>query len=205
MSQPTLPRLLLLLLLLHLLIIIPSAISAQPLTQHKSTPSSLKDESPISTNGLCGSHTNNNQKTTCLHSPFGDSCSKWGFCGSFYEKEYSGRDCQADFGVCNSEFATATDDVAESSTTLSTSSYSSSTSTPGIIIIPITTTFVSVVVSTSVSGSLTPIRTLTGMVGFCGVAGSNCKMWEGMKWMKWDEMRWTFWEDREREREIERA
>lgn len=183
MSQPTLPRLLLLLLLLllHLLIIIPSAISARPLTQHKSAPFSLptrEDESPISINGLCGSHTNNNQKTTCLHSPFGDSCSKWGFCGSFYEKEYSGRDCQADFGVCNSEFATATDDVAESSTMLSTSSSatSSSTSTPGIIIIPITTTFVSVVVSTSASGSFTPIQTLTGMVGFCGVAGSNCKM-----------------------------
>lgn len=184
MSQPTLPRLLLLLLLLHLLIIIPSAISARPLTQHKSTPSSLptrEDESPISINGLCGSHTNNNknQKTTCLHSPFGDSCSKWGFCGSFYEKEYSGRGCQANFGVCNSEFATATnDDAAESSTTLSTSSFSRSTttSTPGIIIIPITTTFVSVVVSTSASGSFTPIQTLTGMVGFCGVAGSNCKM-----------------------------
>lgn len=184
MSQPTLPRLLLLLLLLllHLLIIIPSAISARPLTQHKSTPSSLKDESPISTNGLCGSHTtnnnSNNNNTTCLHSPFGESCSKWGFCGSFYEKEYSGRGCQADFGVCNSEFATLTDDdAAESSTTLSTSSFSRSTtiSTPGIIIIiPITTTFVSVVVSAS--GSFTPIQTLTGMVGFCGVAGSNCKM-----------------------------
>lgn len=181
MSQPTLPRLLLLLLLLHLLII-PSAISARPLTQHKSTPSSLKDESPISIDGLCGSHTtnnsnSNNQKTTCLHSPFGDSCSKWGFCGSFYEKEYSGRGCQADFGVCNSEFATATNDAAESSTTLSTSSSfstSTTTSTPGIIIIPITTTFVSVVVSTS--GSFTPVQTLTGMVGFCGVAGSNCKM-----------------------------
>lgn len=185
MSQPTLPRLLplLQLLLLHLFII-PSAISAQPLTQHKSTPSSLalkrEDESPISTNGLCGSHNNNNQKTTCLHSPFGDSCSKWGFCGSFYEKEYSGRGCQVDFGVCNPEFATATnDDVAESSTTLSTSSSSfsfSRSTTPGIIIIPITTTFVSVVVSTSGSGSFTPIQTLTGMVGFCGVAGSNCKM-----------------------------
>lgn len=188
MSQPTLPRLLpllLLLLLLHLLIIIPSAISARPLTQHKSTPSSLKDESPISINGLCGSHTitittnnsNSNNNTTCLHSPFGDSCSKWGFCGSFYEKEYSGRGCQADFGVCNSEFATATNDAAESSATLSTSSSSSKSttiSTPGIIIIPITTTFVSVVVSTS--GSFTPIQTLTGMVGFCGVAGSNCKM-----------------------------
>lgn len=186
MSQPTLPRLLplLLLLLLHLLIIIPSAISARPLTQHKSAPSSLKDESPISINGLCGSHTitttNKNQKTTCLHSPFGESCSKWGFCGSFYEKEYSGRGCQVDFGVCNSEFATATnDDAAESRTMLSTSfssSATSSTSTPGIIIIPITTTFVSVVVSTSASGSLTPIQTLTGMLGFCGVAGSNCKM-----------------------------
>lgn len=179
MSQPTLPRLLLLL-LLHLLhlIIIPSAISARPLTQHKSAPSSLKDESPISIDGLCGSPTNNNQKTTCLHSTFGDSCSKWGFCGSFYEKEYSGRGCQVDFGVCNSEFATATNDAAESSTTLSTSFSSSSksttTSTPGIIIIPITTTFISVVVSTS--GSFTPIQTLTGMVGFCGVAGSNCKM-----------------------------
>lgn len=189
MSQPTLPRLLLLLLLLllHLLIIIPSAISARPLTQHKSAPSSLalkrEDESPISIDGLCGSHNNNNPNTTCLHSPFGDSCSKWGFCGSFYEKEYSGRGCQADFGVCNSEFASLTDDdAAESSATLSTSSSatSSSTSTPGIIIIPITTTFVSVVVSTSGSGSgsgsFTPIQTLTGMVGFCGVAGSNCKM-----------------------------
>lgn len=180
MSQPTLPRLppLLLLLLFHLLIIIPSAISARPLTQHKSTPSSLKDESPISIDGLCGSHNNKNQKTTCLHSPFGDSCSKWGFCGSFYEKEYSGRGCQADFGVCNPEFATATNDAAESSTTLSTSSpstyFSTSTTTPGIIIIPITTTFVSVVVSAS--GSFTPIQTLTGMVGFCGVAGSNCAM-----------------------------
>lgn len=180
MSQPTLPRLLLLLLLLLLhLLIIPSAISAQPLTQLKSAPSSLKDESPISINGLCGSHNNNNPKTTCLHSAFGDSCSKWGFCGSFYEKEYSGRGCQADFGVCNSEFATATNDAAESSTTLSTSSPSSfststTTSTLGIIIIPITTTFVSVVVSTS--GSFTPIQTLTGMVGFCGVAGSNCAM-----------------------------
>lgn len=184
MSQPTLPRLLplLLLLLLHLLIIIPSAISARPLIQLKSTPSSLKDESPISIDGLCGSHsitTNNKNKTTCLHSPFGDSCSKWGFCGSFYEKEYSGRGCQVDFGVCNSEFATAINDAAESSTTLSTSSsYSSatsfSTSTPGIIIIPITTTFVSVVVSTS--GSFNAVQTLTGMVGFCGVAGSNCKM-----------------------------
>lgn len=188
MSQPTLPRLLLLplLLLLHL-IIIPSAISARPLTQHKSTPSSLalkrEDESPISINGLCGSHSittnnNKNQKTTCLHSPFGESCSKWGFCGSFYEKEYSGRGCQVDFGVCNSEFATATnDDAAESSTMLSTSSSSSfsRSTTPGIIIIiPITTTFVSVVVSAS--GSFTPIQTLTGMVGFCGVAGSNCKM-----------------------------
>lgn len=181
MSQPTLPRLLLLL-LLHLLII-PSAISARPLTQHKSTPSSLalkrEDESPISTNGLCGSHTtkntNNDQKTTCLHSPFGESCSKWGFCGSFYEKEYSGRGCQVDFGVCNSELASLTDDAAESSTTLSTSSSfskSTTTSTPGIIIIPITTTLVSVVVSAS--GSFTPIQTLTGMVGFCGVAGSNC-------------------------------
>lgn len=177
MSQPTLPSLLL---LLHLLII-PSAISARPLTQHKSAPSSLKDESPISINGLCGSHSitttnkNNNQKTTCLHSPFGDSCSKWGFCGSFYEKEYSGRGCQVDFGVCDSEFATAINDVAESSTTLSTSfSKSTTTSTPGIIIIPITTTFVSVVVSTS--GSFNPVQTLTGMVGFCGVAGSNCKM-----------------------------
>lgn len=173
MSQPTLPRLLLLLLLLllHLLIIIPSAISARPLTQHKSTPSSLKDESPISIDGLCGSHTNSNSNssnTTCLHSPFGDSCSKWGFCGSFYEKEYSGIGCQVDFGVCNSEFAIATnDDEVESAT-------SSSTSTPGIIIIPITTTFVSVVVSAS--GSFTPIQTLTGMLGFCGVAGSNCKM-----------------------------
>lgn len=185
MSQPTLPRLLLLLLLLllHLLIIIPNAISARPLTQHKSTPYSLKDESPISINGLCGSHTTNNKNNkTCLHSPFGDSCSKWGFCGSFYEKEYSGRGCQVDFGVCNSEFATATnDDAAESSATLSTSSSfstSTTTSTPGIIIIPITTTFVSVVVSTSaiVSGSFTPIQTLTGMVGFCGVAGSNCAM-----------------------------
>lgn len=185
MSQPTLPRLLLLLLLLLLhLLIIPSAISAQPLTQHKSTPSSLKDESPISIDGLCGSHSittntnNKNQKTTCLHSPFGDSCSKWGFCGSFYEKEYSGRGCQVDFGVCNSAFfATLTNDAAESSATLSTSSFSTSTtttSTPGIIIVPITTTFVSVVVSTSVG--LTPIQTLTGMVGFCGVAGSNCKM-----------------------------
>lgn len=187
MSQPTLPRLqLLLLLLLHLLLIIPSAISAQPLTQHKSALSSLKDESPISINGLCGSHTittnnSNTNNTTCLHSPFGDSCSKWGFCGSFYEKEYSGIGCQADFGVCNSEFATATndDDAAESGTMLSTSSSSSflrstTTSTPGIIIIPITTTFVSVVVSTS--GSFTPIQTLTGMVGFCGVAGSNCVM-----------------------------
>lgn len=184
MSQPTLPRLLLLLLLLlHLLIIIPSAISARPLTQHKSAPSSLpkrEDESRISIDGLCGSHStttnNNNPKTTCLHSAFGDSCSKWGFCGSFYEKEYSGRGCQADFGVCNSEFATATNDAAESSTTLSTSSFSKSTttSTPGIIIIPITNTFVSVVVSTS--GSFTPIQTLTGMVGFCGVAGSNCAM-----------------------------
>ncbi|EMF14981.1 uncharacterized protein SEPMUDRAFT_105298 [Sphaerulina musiva SO2202] len=179
MSQPTLPRLLLLLLLLLLhLLIIPSAISARPLTQHKSTPSSLKDESPISIDGLCGSHSNNNQKTTCLHSPFGDSCSKWGFCGSFYEKEYSGIGCQVDFGVCNSEFATLTDDAAESSTTsLSTSSSfstSTTTSTPGIIIIPATTTFVSVVVSTSVSGSFTPVQTLTGMVGFCGVAGSNC-------------------------------
>ncbi|KAL9534029.1 hypothetical protein SMMN14_01920 [Sphaerulina musiva] len=181
MSHPTPPRLLLLLLLLLLhLLIIPSAISARPLTQHKSAPSSLKDESPISIDGLCGSHNNNNQKTTCLHSPFGDSCSKWGFCGSFYEKEYSGRGCQADFGVCNSEFATATNDAAESSATLSTSSsfsfsFSRST-TPGIIIIPITTTFVSVVVSTSGSGSSTPIQTLTGMVGFCGVAGSNCVM-----------------------------
>lgn len=182
MSQPTLPRLLLLLLLLllHLLIIIPSAISARPLTQLKSTPSSLKDESPISIDGLCGSHSittnNNNQKTTCLHSPFGESCSKWGFCGSFYEKEYSGRGCQADFGVCNTEFATAINEAAESGTMLSTSSsfsFSRST-TPGIIIIPITTTFVSVVVSAS--GSFTPVRTLTGMVGFCGVAGSNCKM-----------------------------
>lgn len=183
MSQPTLPRLLLLLLLLLLhLLIIPSAISARPLTQHKSAPSSLpkrEDESRISIDGLCGSHSittnNNNPKTTCLHSTFGDSCSKWGFCGSFYEKEYSGIGCQADFGVCNSEFATATNDAAESSTTLSTSSFSTSTtSTPGIIIIPITTTFVSVVVSTS--GSFTPIQTLTGMVGFCGVAGSNCAM-----------------------------
>lgn len=187
MSQPTLPRLLLLLLLLLLhLLIIPSAISARPLTQHKSAPSSLpkrEDESPISIDGLCGSHSittnNNNPKTTCLHSTFGDSCSKWGFCGSFYEKEYSGIGCQADFGVCNSEFASLTDDAADSSTTLSTSSPSSfststTTSTPGIIIIPITTTFVSVVVSTS--GSFTPIQTLTGMVGFCGVAGSNCAM-----------------------------
>lgn len=185
MSQPTLPRLLLLLLLLllHLLIIIPSAISARPLTQHKSAPSSLpkrEDESRISIDGLCGSHSittnNNNPKTTCLHSTFGDSCSKWGFCGSFYEKEYSGRGCQADFGVCNSEFASLTNEAAESSTTLSTSSFSTSTttSTLGIIIIPITTTFVSVVVSTS--GSFTPIQTLTGMVGFCGVAGSNCAM-----------------------------
>lgn len=187
MSQPTLPRLLLLLLLLLLhLLIIPSAISARPLTQHKSAPSSLpkrEDESRISIDGLCGSHSittnNNNPKTTCLHSAFGDSCSKWGFCGSFYEKEYSGIGCQADFGVCNSEFATLTDDAAESSTTLSTSSPSSfststTTSTPGIIIIPITTTFVSVVVSAS--GSFNPVQTLTGMVGFCGVAGSNCAM-----------------------------
>lgn len=55
-------------------------------------------------------------------------------------------------------------------------SATSSISTPGIIIIPITTTFVSVVVSASVSVSVAPIQTLTGMVGFCGVAGSNCKM-----------------------------
>lgn len=187
MSQPTLPRLLLLLLLLllHLLLIIPSAISAQPLTQHKSALSSLselverEDESPISIDGLCGSHSTNN--TTCLHSPFGDSCSKWGFCGSFYEKEYSGIGCQADFGVCNSEFfAKPTDDDEEGGRVESatSSATSSSTSTPGIIIIPITTTFVSVVVSTSTSGSgsFTPIQTLTGMVGFCGVAGSNCAM-----------------------------
>lgn len=81
-----------------------------------------------------------------------------------------------DFGVCNSEFATAINDAAESSTTLSTSSSatSSSKSTPGIIIIPVTTTFVSVVVSAS--RSFTPMQTLTGMVGFCRVAGSNCKM-----------------------------
>lgn len=182
MSQPTLPRLLLLLLLLLLhLLIIPSAISARPLTQLKSTRSSLKDESPISIDGLCGSHNNKNQKTTCLHSPFGESCSKWGFCGSFYEKEYSGRGCQADFGVCNSEFfAKPTDDEEGGSVSSSSSppSSSSTTTTPGIIIIPITTTFVSVVVSTSVSGSgsFAPIQTLTGMVGFCGVAGSNCAM-----------------------------
>ena len=55
----------------------------------------------ISPNGLCGQDVG----YTCEGSNFGDSCSKWNYCGS--NSSYSGDGCQSQYGSCGESVAPA--------------------------------------------------------------------------------------------------
>lgn len=125
----------------------------------------IRDDLLISDNGLCGG----NSGRTCLNSLFGDSCSEWGFCGSYYEAEYAGTGCQDDYGVCNPELAkTAVDMPTTSMPSSSTTELAAAHNTEhtGVVIMPVTTTVVEQAAS--------PTQTVTGKFGFCGVRGSSC-------------------------------
>ncbi|KAI5368152.1 Putative Endochitinase-like superfamily [Septoria linicola] len=119
----------------------------------------------ISDNGLCGGGSGR----TCLKSLFGDSCSEWGFCGSYYEAEYAGPGCQDDYGVCNPDLATSAADMPTTSMPSSSTTQlaaAHNTEHTGIVIMPVTTTVVEQAAS--------PTQTVTGKFGFCGVRGSSC-------------------------------
>lgn len=131
-----------------------------------------RNDLPISTNGLCGSAVN----VTCLNSVFGDSCSVWDFCGSYYKADFAGTGCQADFGVCNPDLTSTTSSPVRL--------VAATTSSAGIVIVPVTTIatitttygFQSplTMTTTTTTSSQAPMQTAFPKFGFCGVSGSNC-------------------------------
>lgn len=78
----------------------PSASAAAP--SGYAAPASLQ----VSPNGLCGQDVG----YTCKGSNFGDSCSKWNYCGS--NSSYSGDGCQSQYGSCGESVAPASGDAA---------------------------------------------------------------------------------------------
>lgn len=74
----------------------------------------------VSPNGLCGQDVG----YTCQGSNFGDSCSKWNYCGS--NSSYTGDGCQSQFGTCGESVAPAAGSSAAAASQYAASSSSAS-------------------------------------------------------------------------------
>lgn len=125
-----------------------------------------RNDLAISTNGLCGDA----PRATCLNPAFGDSCSVWGFCGSCYKAEFAGTGCRADFGVCNVNLTSTT--MSAVIKTNSPGRLIAATTSYGIVIVPVAVTIPPSTTTTTLTK--TPMQTVSGRFGFCGVSGSNC-------------------------------
>ncbi|KAH7175202.1 hypothetical protein EDB81DRAFT_895596, partial [Dactylonectria macrodidyma] len=76
-----------------------SSSSTSSLSSAAPSSSTNPEESPVSTDGVCGAN-----GYTCAGSAFGGCCSEYGYCGD--TSAYCGTGCQTAFGTCNAPVST---------------------------------------------------------------------------------------------------